>query len=383
MEIAVLNRQGTRALLGGRLWFKRRDFSRLPEVSPGELVKGLTPEGQFAGIFYLNPESTIVARLLTREDEKIDKAFFKARLARALSLRRRLYPGEGCFRLVHAEGDFLPGLTVDLYEEIAVLQITTAGMERLKWEIIAALKETIPLKGYVLRNDLPVRREEGLELYVEEEGVSEPVEVRMDGLRLLVNPVTGQKTGFFLDQRENRRRLARYAPGELVLDLFTHTGAFALYAARAGAEKVLAVDRSEKALTLAEEAARLNNLSSRITFVCDEVDHFLTYAPEAGLVVLDPPALIKRKKAYAKGLRRYQELLSAAQARVREGGILLSCSCSQFLGLEEFERLTREELSRLGRAAQLLELGLQAPDHPVCLTMPETLYLKALFLRLL
>ncbi len=382
-EAAVLNKPGVQKLLAGRLWFGKRDFQKVPDLAPGEIARVLTPEGQFGGLAYFNPKSSILARLLSREETEIGEEFFINRFQRALSLRQKVYRGEGCFRLVHAEGDLLPGLTIDIYGDVAVIEITTAGMERQKDNILKALKAVIPLRGFVLRNDLPVRKEEGLDLYVEAEGVKEPLEVTMDGLRFLLRPLTGQKTGFFLDQRENRRRLARYVAGETVLDLFCYTGAFSFYAARAGAKKVLAVDRSQEALALAEETARLNGLKDRIVFVCDEVTHFLSYAPLAGVVVLDPPAFIKKKRAYFQGLKRYRELISLAQRRVTEGGLLLACSCSQFLRLEEFERLAREELVRAGRQPQLLEVGLQAPDHPVYLPMPETWYLKALFLRLL
>ncbi len=381
MQKAVLNKQGLKKLLAGRLWLEKKDFEKIPEVYPGELVRLTTSEGQFVALAYLNPQSRILARVLSREETAIDARFFLRRFQRALSLRRKLYPQENCFRLVHGEGDLLPGLTVDVYGEVIVIQLSTAGMERLKKEILTALKELIPFKGLVWRNDLPVRREEGLSLYVEAEGVKEPVEVLSDGFRFLLNPVTGQKTGFFLDQRENRRKLTRFTPGEIVLDLFCYTGAFALYAARAGAQKVLAVDRSEEALLLAEENAKLNGLAHKITFIRDEVEHFLGYAPQTGVVILDPPALIKKRRAYTQGVKRYRRLVSLAQKRIDEG-LLLFCSCSQFLDLKELETLAREELARAGRTGRLLEIGQQAPDHPVYLPMPETSYLKALFLHL-
>ncbi len=383
MKEAILNPKGLRRALSGGLWFFRGDFGQLPVFEAGELGKILTPERQFWGLAYFNPKSSIIARLLTRKEETIDYTFFRACFEKALALRRSLYPGEEAFRLIHGEGDLLPGLTVDLYGHIAVIQLSTAGMERLKSEILKALKELIPLKGFVFRNDLPAREEEGLPLYVEAEGVSGPLEIVCDGLRFLVDPVGGQKTGFFLDQRENRRRITRYVQGKVVLDLFCYTGAFALYAAKAGAAKVLAVDRSKEALKIAEENARLNGLSEKIQFVQDEVERFLRYAPRAEALILDPPALIKKKKAYQRGKRRYRELIQRAFKTVKEGGVLLVCSCSQFLSLEDLIKICREEGLKTEQNTSLLEIGLQALDHPVYLPMPETFYLKGLFLRIL
>ncbi len=383
MKEAILNPKGLKKALSGILWLGRTDFTKVAPFAPGELGRLLTPHGQFLGIAYFNPRSSILARILTRQEETIDHNFFRARFQKTLEFRKRLYPEENVFRLIHAEGDLLPGLTIDLYHDCAVFQISTAGMERLKPEILKALKECVPLKAWVFKNDLPARKEEGLPLYIEKEGLEGPLKICCDGLYFWVNPIAGQKTGFFLDQRENRRRLARYVKDKLVLDLFCYTGAFALYAAKAGAAKILAVDRSQSALQTAEENARLNGFAGKIQFVQDKVEKFLSYAPEAEIVILDPPALIKKKKAYQKGKRLYRELIRAALKVIKGNGILLACSCSQFLSLEDLWWLCREEASRLGREASLLEIGIQSPDHPVYLPMPETFYLKGLFLRIL
>ncbi len=274
----------------------------------------------------------------------------------------------------------MPGLTIDLYHEVAVIQISTAGMERLKPFLLKALREEFPLRGLVWRNDLPVRQEEGLPLYVKAEGLKGPFWVQIDGLFFLVDPVNGQKTGFFLDQRENRRRLTRYVEGKVVLDLFCYTGAFALVAAAAGAKKVLAVDRSGAALEIAEENARRNQLADRVTFIQDEVEHFLCYAPEAETIVLDPPAFIKHHRARKKGRKRYRTLNRKALDKLLPGGVLFTSSCSHFLSVEDLKAVVQEAAT--GRPLRLLEIGLQAPDHPILLAMPETLYLKGLFLEL-
>jgi 23S rRNA (cytosine1962-C5)-methyltransferase len=375
----ILRPRGVEKILSGRLWIDKEDVSQGHNLEDGELAKILTPQKLPLGIGYFNLKSRIYGRLLTTEVQDIDARFFRKRLQQALSFRKELYPQETSFRLVHGEGDFLPGLTIDWYNGVAVLQISTAGMERLKGLIIEALREILPLKGLVLRNDLPVRQEEGLALYVENQGVKEPVEIRIHGLRFLVDPVKGQKTGFFLDQRENREKLARHVEGKTVFDLFCYTGAFSLVAAAAGARRVIAVDRSQTALDWLKENARLNGLEAYVIPVALEVETFLRQTQSAQVVILDPPAFIKKKKDFHAGRKRYLKLNRLALERLDKGGLIFTSSCSQFLSLRDLEKVVQEAAS--GRFLRLLEIGLQAPDHPPLHTMPETLYLKGLFLK--
>ncbi|AEH44981.1 RNA methylase [Thermodesulfatator indicus DSM 15286] len=383
MKTTILNRKGVKKVLGRRLWLGKADFLTLPEVTSGELVRLTSKEGHFLAIAYFNPKSRIMARILSFQDEEISREFFVKRFKKNFGDRQKLYPGETCFRLVHGEGDLLPGLTVDLFESVAVVQLATAGMERLKSTIYDALKEALPLKALVFKNDLPVRKEEGLPLYVEKEGIDGPFWAKIDGLYFLIDPISGQKTGFFLDQRENRRRFSLYVKDKLVFDLFCYSGAFSLYAARSGAQKVLAVDRSSQALALAEENARKNNLAGKVTFIQDEVENFLQYAPKAQAIVLDPPALIKKERAYQAGRKLYEVLNNKALARLEDQGIFLSCSCSQFLKLHDLLSLIERAALKSALYPQLLEIGLQAKDHPIYLSMPETWYLKAVFLKIL
>ncbi len=382
MKTAILNQKGTAKLFSGRLWLLKKNFARLPDFEPGEIGKIVSEEGLFLAKAYFNPKSRILARVLTRADEEIDTRFFVARFKKALCRRKEFFRGETCFRLIHGEGDLLPGLTIDIFDKVAVLQLATQGMERLKNFILPALKETLPVAGLVLRCDLPVRKEEGLELYVAHEGSVAPFWVKIDGLYFLIDPLSGQKTGFFLDQRLNRRKISGFTPDKMVFDLFCYNGAFALYAASSGAKKVLAVDRSKKALELAEENARKNRLLDRITFIQDDVENFLRYAPEAEVAILDPPAIIKHEKAKKAGLKRYEALNVRTIKKLGREGVFLSCSCSQFLSLEELLTITQRAAQKNNRAAFLFEIGLQAPDHPVYLPMRETLYLKAVFLRI-
>ncbi|OAG27360.1 class I SAM-dependent rRNA methyltransferase [Thermodesulfatator autotrophicus] len=383
MKTAVLNPKGVKKILSRRLWLEKADFLKLPELAPGELGRLTSKEGHFLAIAYFNPKSRIVARLLSFQDEEISQEFFVKRFKKTFRDRQKLYPGETCFRLIHGEGDLLPGLTVDLFEKIAVVQLATAGMESLKGLIRDALKEAFPLEGLVFKNDLPVRKDEGLSIYVENEGIEGPFWAKIDGLYFLIDPIAGQKTGFFLDQRENRRKFASYVKESLVFDLFCYSGAFSLYAARDGAQKVLAVDRSSQALALAEENARRNGLAGKITFIQDDIENFLQYAPKARAIVLDPPALIKKERAYQAGKRLYETLNNKAISRLEDRGIFLSCSCSQFLKLNDLLSLAQKVAIKNGLYPQLLEIGLQARDHPVYLPMPETWYLKAVFLKIL
>ncbi len=379
MKRVILKPEGVEKLLSGRLWIKKEDVQHGRGLEDGELAEIFTPDGLSLGVGYFNRRSRIYGRVLSNKSQKIDEEFFKKRLKAALSLRKEIYPQETSFRLIHGEGDLLPGLTIDWYDGIAVLQISTAGMEQLRDLIVKALEEVMPLKGLVLKNDLPVRQEEGLSLYVESKGVNGPIEITVHGLRFLVDPIKGQKTGFFLDQRENRKKLAGYVKEKTVFDLFCYTGAFSLVAAAAGARKVIAVDRSRSALDWLRENARLNGLESRIIPVELEAEVFLRQSRPAQVIVLDPPAFIKRRKDFSAGRRRYLKLNRLALERLEKRGLIFTSSCSQFLSLPELEKVVREAAS--GRPLRLIEIGLQAPDHPPLLTMPETLYLKGLFLK--
>ncbi|QJA05613.1 class I SAM-dependent rRNA methyltransferase [Thermosulfurimonas marina] len=367
--------EAARRVASGRLWLTRRDLLKVPEIGPGEEVRLLSPEGFFLARGYFNPQSRIPVRIYSREDHPLDRHFLSGALRRALALRQRLYAGEEAFRLVHAEGDGLPGLTVDVYGRAAVVQISTAGMERVREEVLWALKEVLAPEAVILRNDLPVRKEEGLSLYTEVAygRLSGPLEVRLDGLRFLVDPLRGQKTGFFLDQRENRRFIARLSRDLVVLDLFAYTGAFGLYALSGGARRVFAVERSAEALALAEENARLNGYSQRFFPIQGRVEEFLREAPDAQLVILDPPAFIKSERAREAGRRKYAEVNRLALSALREGFFFTS-SCSRFLSAEDLLSLVRR--AARGRPLRLLFRHFQAPDHPENPAHPETLYLK-------
>ena len=370
-----LTEKGLKAFLSGRLWLERSDLAVWPDEPPGTEVRLLSPEGYFLARGYFHPESRIPVRIFSREDEPLGRPFLLKVLRQALEWRQRLYPEEKAFRLVHGEGDGLPGLTVDIYGQTAVIQVSTFGMERVKGEIVRALREILPLSTVVFKNDLPVRREEGLDLYVEVAfgRVSGPVEIRMDGLRFLIDPLEGQKTGFFLDQRENRRIIRRLSREAVVLDLFSYTGAFGLYALSGGARRVFAVDRSQRALELAEEMARLNGFRDRLFPIKARVEEFLRDAPDASVIILDPPAFIKSYRSLKAGHKKYREVNRLA-IRALARGFFFTSSCSQFLTADDLYGIVRSVGKQ--KSLRLLFRHFQAPDHPENPAHPETLYLK-------
>ncbi len=367
--------KGLKRVLNGRLWLERKDLAEWPEESPGSEVRLLSPEGYFLARGYFQPKSRIPVRIFSRKDLPLDRSFLIRCFQEALNLRKRVYPGEKAFRLLHAEGDVLPGLTVDVYGKVVVIQISTAGIERVKEEVLAAIQEVLSPETVVFRNDLPVRQEEGLALYVETVGkrLDSLVEVRMDGLLFLIDVLRGQKTGFFLDQRENRRLIQRLSQGTVVLDLFAYTGAFGMYALSGGARRVFAVERSAEALALAEEIARRNGLGENFFPIQARVEEFLRDAPDTDFIILDPPAFIKSYRHRDSGRQKYKEINRLA-LRTLFRGFFFTSSCSQFLSEEEFRELLRSLM--VGRRARLLFQNIQAPDHPENPAHPETLYLK-------
>lgn len=353
---------------------------------PGQLVELQDLRGRFLAVGYVNPHSLISARVLSRQREDIGKEFFLRRIVQAQALRAALPLERGSYRLIYSEADMLPGLVVDIYQEVVVAQLNTAGMEALKPLVLEALQEALRPKALVLRADSRARTLEGLPLYAEvAAGTLEgPVEITEGGLRLLVEPLRGQKTGFFLDQRFNRLALGRFLPlGGRGMDLFTYTGAWALQAAHQGAEEVLAVDTSGTALELARDNAALNGLSQKVRFEqADALEALQAEAPESlDFIVADPPSLIRSAAHLKEGQRLYRRLNALCMSRLKRGGLLATSSCSWHMHRELFLQSLHEAAREAGRTTRLLWQGGQGPDHPVLLAMPETEYLKCFFLR--
>jgi 23S rRNA (cytosine1962-C5)-methyltransferase len=384
-----LKRGEDRRLTAGHLWvFSNEidtDATPLTAFSPGDPVRLVNDRDRFLGYAYVNPRSLISARIVGRDPEHpISKSLLVHRLQVALSLRRRLHE-QPYYRLVYGESDELPGLVIDRYGEICVAQIGTAGMERLKGEIVAALEKVIHPAGLLWKNDSGARDLEGLPEYVETAfgAVPEQVEVAENGVRFSVPLAHGQKTGWFYDQAANRATFLKYVPGARVLDVFSYLGAWGIAAARHGATDVTCVESSPQAIEWIQANAALNGvkLDVRKGDAFDVLEALHAARERFDVVVLDPPAFIKRRKDAPKGQAAYRRLNQLGLQLLSRDGMLVSCSCSYHLSGDELLGAIQKAARHVSRFVQVLESGGQAPDHPVHPAIPETRYLKAYFCR--
>jgi 23S rRNA (cytosine1962-C5)-methyltransferase len=358
-------------------------------LPPGTVVALETAEGQALGAAMFNPRTLVAARMLDRDPSAaVDAAFLARRVQRALDLRARLFDS-AFYRLVHAEADGLPGLVIDRYGDVAVAQINTAGMELLTPALLAALDGVLKPAAVVLRNDGAMRALEGLaqEVRVAKGRVDGPVRIVENAVVFYADVLGGQKTGWFFDQRGNRAFMAALCRGGArVLDLYCHTGGFAVQAAMAGAGAVDAVDRSEPALALAERAARENGCAGRCRFLRAEVfaeaERRVAAGDKYDVVIADPPAFVKSKKDLQAGARGYRKLARLAARLTAPGGLMLVASCSHNMEPETFAEQVRRGLDEAGRAGRIIRAAGAGPDHPVHPHLPETAYLKALVLAL-
>ena len=378
-----------RRLRDGAPWVFSNEIAMKPEyrrMEPGGLVALEGDDGARLGTAMFNPHSLIAARMLDRDPgAAIDAAWLGARLAQAASLRERICDGP-FHRLVHAEADRLPGLVIDRYDDVAVVQANAAGMDRLTPLILAALLDLLPLRAVVARNDSGARRHEGLPEQVGLlHGASAEAIVVEGGVRFPVDLLGGQKTGWFFDQRDNRDRVAALASGARILDVFAHSGGFGLRCAAAGAASVVLVDSSAPALARAMEAAALNGLA-RVGIRREDAFEALAALAEAGerfdIVICDPPAFAKSRKDAPAGLRAYGRLARLAARVVAPGGFLFIASCSHHAPLDAWAAQIALGLARARREARILASTGAGPDHPVHPQLPETAYLKAQLLQL-
>jgi 23S rRNA (cytosine1962-C5)-methyltransferase len=393
MAVSAAERPAIRLLPGahtriahGHPWVFSNEVTMTPEakrIERGAVVRIVGDDGRDFGAAFFNPHSLICARLLAAGGgEEIGRPFIEERLKKALALRQALY-AEPYYRLVHAEADGLPGLIVDRLGEVVVCQLNSAGIDRLAEPLLAALTDILDARTVVLRNDTGARELEGLTREVRCEGVplTGPVVVRENGGEFLAAPSSGQKTGWFFDQRDNRAFVAQLCRGRRVLDLYSYLGGFAIQAARAGAASVRAVDRSEEALALAREAAERNGISDRTEFVLGSVFDYLEEPAHRSerfdVVICDPPAFVKSRKALASGVKGYRKLAGLAAPLVAEGGFLFVASCSQAVEPERFERESAIGLGKAGRRARLIRSAGAGPDHPIHPHLPQSAYLKA------
>ncbi len=387
----VLRKNEDRRLRQGHLWVFSNEVdtarSPLKAFAPGEAVEIRDHRGKPLGTGYVNPNSLISARLVSRDPRHpFDASLIVHRLKVALALRERLYR-HPYYRLVYGESDGLPGLVVDRYGPVLVAQITTAGMEARRDDILRALDKVLRPSGVLWRNDAPVRELEGLPLYVETAlgEVPDTVLLREGEAEFEVPLAGGQKTGWFYDQADNRRELPRLVAGARVLDLFSYVGGWGIQAALAGAREVWCLDGSADAVDLAARNAELNSVADRVRASQGDAFEALKALREANerfdVVIVDPPAFIKRRKDLKKGEEAYRRLNQLAMALIPRDGFLISCSCSYHMSGERFPRLLHQAARHVDRSLQVLRLGGQSADHPIHPAIPETHYLKAVFAR--
>ena len=384
-----LKKNEDKRLRQGHLWVFSNEIdtkrSPLEQFEAGDLVIVNDSGGKALGVAYINPHALICARLLSRKpNSNIGKKFFKERLSQALALRQRLFD-KPFYRLVFGESDGLPGLVIDRYDGVLSVQITTAGMERQKQLLVEALTELLQPDAILLKNDNSQRQLEKLSLEPELAfgKLPERLLIEENNTRFIVNIAEGQKTGWFYDHRCSRTQFANWSRGLKVLDLFSYAGAWGITSALAGAADVTCVDSSETALSLAAESAALNGVQDKMQFVRSDVFEFLKQAREQNLhfdaIVLDPPALIKRRKDYKAGYEAYRRLNHLALQVLSSDGVLVSASCSHHLSRSDLHEILRSSARHIDRHLVFFASGGQGPDHPILPAMPETEYLKTFF----
>lgn len=384
-----LKKKEDRRLRQGHAWVYANEVERIEgEGKNGDLATVYDHAGRFIGKGYLNHVSKILVRIFIRDDSEPTKELFRSRIAAANAYRERL-GYENCYRMVFAEADDLPALIVDRYDDVLCIQILSLGMELRRDWIVESLVELFHPRGIYERSDAAVRKKEGLPLRKGPVwGEFDPrVPIRENGLRMIADLENGQKTGYFLDQKSNRLALRRYAAKGSVLDCFCNVGGFALNAAAAGAEEVLALDISQKALDDVAENARLNGLEKIVTPVCGDVFEVLRRYKKEGrrfdTVVLDPPAFCKTANEVPAAYRGYKDINLLGIKLVKPGGFLVTSSCSHYMSAALFEKMLREAGNESSRRLRLVEMRTQGADHPALLAADETTYLKFYVLQVL
>jgi len=389
MAKAFLRKTRESRVHSGHPWVFLSDIEKVEgEFENGDVVDVCSWRGTFLGKAFYNPKSQIALRMLTTHDEPINEEFWAKRVRDAWEYRKLLCDPMSC-RLIYSESDFIPGLIVDKFEDVLVMQSLCLGVEKWKNTIARLLVDIVRPRGIYERSDVPVRRLEGLE---QTTGrifgiIPDRVEMKENGIKFLVDVKNGQKTGFFLDQKENRAAIEPFCRNARVLDCFCHNGSFSLHAAKFGARSVLGVDISEEAVEVCRENARINGLDNVAQFeVHNCFDHLreLTDAKEKfDLVILDPPAFTKTRSAVEGALRGYKEINLRGLKLVKEGGFLVTCSCSQHVSPAQFQEVINQAARDSKKKVRLVENRTQGHDHPILPASPETQYLKCMILQVM
>lgn len=386
--IVTLKKGEGRMLKSGGLWiFDNEIASILGSFEDGDIVAVHDFDGYGLGKGFITRNSKIRVRMMTRNrHQEIDEAFLKMRVQEAWDYRKKVSDTGSC-RVIFGEADFLPGLVVDKFSDVLVVQSLALGIDRLKDQIVELLKEVlaadgIKIRGVYERSDAKVRRQEGMELYKGfiGEAFDTNVEIEENGVRYMVDVKDGQKTGFFLDQKYNRKAIQHLCKDAKVLDCFTHTGSFALNAGYGGAKEVTGVDASELAVEQATLNSKLNGMEDRVKFICRDVFELLPELEEKGekfdVVILDPPAFTKSRNSVKNAVKGYREINLRAMKLVRDGGFLATCSCSHFMTYELFTQTIHQAARNVHKRLRQVEYRTQAPDHPILWAAEESYYLK-------
>ena len=391
MSNAVLTlKKGTgRTLKQGGPWIYDNEVeSVMGSFEDGDIVLVHDFDGYPLGRGFINRNSKLIVRMMTRDrDTEVDEAFIRMRVKNAWEYRKKVMDDISSCRVIFGEADFLPGIVVDKFSDVLVVESLALGIDRFKEKIVCILKELmeadgIHVRGVYERSDAKVREQEGMERY--KGFIGEPfdtkVEILENGVRYYVDVKDGQKTGFFLDQKYNRRAVANLCKGARVLDCFTHTGSFALNAGVAGAEHVTGVDASELGVAQARENAALNGLQERVEFICEDVFDLLPRLEKQGerydVVILDPPAFTKSRSSIKKAVRGYREINLRGMKLVKDGGYLATCSCSHFMDPELFTKTIGQAAQNVHKRLRQVEFRTQAPDHPILWGAGDSYYLK-------
>mgnify|MGYP000441888617 FL=1 len=387
--VLTLKKGAGRTLKQGGPWIYDNEVeSVMGSFEDGDIVLVHDFDGYPMGRGFINRNSKLTVRMMTRDrDTEVDEAFIRMRVENAWEYRKKVMDDISSCRVIFGEADFLPGIVVDKFADVLVVESLALGIDRFKGQIVDILKELmeadgIHIRGVYERSDAKVREQEGMERY--KGFIGEPfdtkVEIVENGVRYYVDVKDGQKTGFFLDQKYNRRAVAKLCKGAKVLDCFTHTGSFALNAGAAGAEHVTGVDASELGVAQARENAALNGLQDRVEFICEDVFDLLPRLEKQGekydVVILDPPAFTKSRSSIKKAVKGYREINLRGMKLVKDGGYLATCSCSHFMDPELFTKTIGQAAQNVHKRLRQVEFRTQAPDHPILWGAGDSYYLK-------